>query len=46
MAPGGSTACARTDLKGYLERFWEDALASFKEIAESETGGNDDQKTE
>jgi len=34
------------DLKGYLERFWEDALASFKEIAESETGGNDDRKTE
>ena len=29
------------DLRAYLEGFWQDALASFKETAESDVGGTD-----
>jgi len=27
------------DLRAYLERFWQDVLAAFKETAESDVGG-------
>ena len=31
-----------SDLRAYLEEFWQDVLASFKEIAQSGSGGTDE----
>ncbi len=37
IEPGGLS-----ELRAYLDRFWDEALASFKERADSEEGEEDD----